>query len=76
MAKSKAPGGPQIMEAVHPFVWHGLSVSVGNTVVAGHPLVAGREQFFRPFTPTFGELPEAPEEAPGQQPEQNPEAIP
>ena len=37
-------------------------VRAGNTVVAGHPILRGREHKFRPFKPTFdlASEPEAP----------------
>jgi len=35
---------------------HNLWVRQGDTVVAGHPILKGRQRtHFAPFTPTFGE---------------------
>ena len=44
-----------------PNVW----VRAGNTVVAGHPILKGREHKFRPFAPTF-DLPIAPQPDSGE----------
>lgn len=45
---------------------HNVWVRAGDTVVAGHPILRGRAEAFRPFTPTF-DLPDPvaePEPAP------------
>jgi hypothetical protein len=52
------PAEARVFEAVQPFSWRGTAVPAGSTVVAGHPMLEGREVLFRPFRPTFGQLPE------------------
>lgn len=58
---------PEVMVATRTF-WIGSQlVRAGDTVVAGHALLKGRENLFRPFVPTFGVLPVV-QEAPSAPP--------
>ena len=50
-----------IYEATQDFYLGGQYIPVGATVVAGHDLLKGRSKLFRPFVPTYGDVPEEPE---------------
>lgn len=47
--------------ATTSFVANGVSVTEGDTVTEGHPLMLGRESLFRPFRPTHTHSVHAPE---------------
>ncbi|MCC6619477.1 MAG: hypothetical protein IT341_10625 [Chloroflexi bacterium] len=44
---------PKLFVATTSLVIDGVSVTVGDTITEGHPLMRGREAFFAPFKPTF-----------------------
>lgn len=44
---------PKILVATTSMVVEGVTITVGDTIAANHPLVRGREQFFAPWKPTF-----------------------
>lgn len=54
----KSASGPALFVAREAFHLGGQIVPAGATVVAGHPLLKGRDHLFAPFVPTFGTLPE------------------
>lgn len=52
-----------IYEATSTFSIGARIIRRGDTVAAGHPYMKGREVLFRPFRPTYGELPSPTPEA-------------
>lgn len=46
----------EIFQAVDSFAFRGVIVQMGDTVIAGHPLLKGRQKLFRPFQPTYGQI--------------------
>ena len=57
--KTIRASGPEIFIANKTFLISGnLWVRQGDTVEKGHPIMRGRKEFFRPFSPTFP-LPDA-----------------
>lgn len=44
---------PKLFVATTSMVADGTQITEGDTIQEGHPLMLGREKFFRPFRPTF-----------------------
>lgn len=44
---------PKLFVATTSMIVDGVSVTEGDTITEGHPLMRGREKFFAPFRPTF-----------------------
>lgn len=72
-----------IYEATQDFYLRGVYVPKGATVMAGHALLKGRANLFKPFVPTYGDmepgelpdLPPEPELAPPAKPEEKAQAA-
>jgi hypothetical protein len=73
MAQKQLRAQATVYQALSTFAIGSRIIRRGDTVVAGHPYLKGREQLFQPFTPTYGEVPAEPEpevetpESPGEQ---------
>ena len=42
-----------IYQAIGPFYADDMTIQVGDTVAAGHPILKGRKSLFKPFEPTY-----------------------
>ena len=49
----KQSGSPEVLVATTSFLVGSVRVTQGDTIQAGHPLLRGRAQFFKPFQVTF-----------------------